>query len=102
MFPIYYDDLTEEEKENGKEISVKLSTPLEQGMQVTVTIEPTSEWYAYSQDTRDYGGKGESVQNTTGFVLDSGKYTMDTTLVATSANDDTGEAVAVYLTINDR
>ena len=71
-------------------------------MQVTVTIEPTSEWYAYSQDTRDYGGKGESVQNTTGFVFDSGKYTMDTTLVATSANDDTGEAVAVYLTINDR
>lgn len=103
LFPIYYDDLTEEEKEYGKEITIKLTTPLEETPPpATVTVEPTSDWYAFSQETEEYGGKGESVQSTAGFIYDSGKYTMETTLVVSSANDDTGETVTVYLTINDR
>ena len=103
VFPIYYEDLTEEEKEYGKEITIKLTTPLEETPPpATVTVEPTGDWYAFSQETEEYGGKGESVQNTAGFIYDSGKYTMETTLVVSSANDDTGETVTVYLTINDR
>ena len=44
MFPIYYEDLTEDQKENG--ISLTITTPpVTRNTDYTVTATPTSDWY---------------------------------------------------------
>lgn len=50
MFPIYYDDLTEEEKETGKQIILPVESAISDGGQFAVTITPTDGLYASIKD----------------------------------------------------
>lgn len=47
LFPIYWDDLTDEEKENGIELTLVTDTVPES---VTLTVTPTSDWYAGEEE----------------------------------------------------
>ena len=61
LFPIYYDDLTEEEKEDGKGLHVDTGGELEDTDTYTITVTPTSEWYAFNPNSGITGGKGEPI-----------------------------------------
>ena len=61
--PIYYDDLTDEEKEQGKEIEVSTVNGLQTG-ELTFTITPTPDWYALNMSTYEFGDMGEPVTTT--------------------------------------
>ena len=49
MYPIYWDDLTDEEKENGVDIILETSDTIPDSMTITVT--PTDDWYAEDNET---------------------------------------------------
>ena len=66
LFPIYWEDLTEDQKRDGITISCTRGdfTPGE----YTLTVEPTGDWYAGIQgwsDSPQVSGKGESVTAST-------------------------------------
>lgn len=66
LFPIYWEDLTEDQKRDGITISCTWGdfTPGE----YTLTVEPTGNWYAGIQgwsDSPQVSGKGESVTAST-------------------------------------
>lgn len=63
MFPIYWDDLTDEEKEQGKEIEVTTVNGLPTG-DLTITITPTPDWYALNMSTHEFGDMGEPITTT--------------------------------------
>lgn len=63
LFPIYYEDLTDEQKQSGITLNLTRSGDYEPG-EYTLTVEPTGDWYAGISDWADspqVGGKGESV-----------------------------------------
>lgn len=60
LFPIYYENLTEEEKQSG--VMVQLSVAqgvIKSGDEYTVTITPTADWYAADMENFTFGDKGE-------------------------------------------
>ena len=59
LFPIYLDDLTDEEKVNGKTIAVEATYDVQTDYYVTVT--PTSNWYALNPSSHEFGSVGEPV-----------------------------------------
>lgn len=62
LFPIYYDDLTEEEKQQGLIIFVNGTA---EDIEYTITVTPTNEWYAgRNSEEFEVGGKGEPVSYT--------------------------------------
>lgn len=61
LFPIYYDDLTDEEKEDGKRLHVDTDVALVDTDTYTITVTPTSEWYAFNSNSGITGGKGEPI-----------------------------------------
>lgn len=44
VFPIYYEDLTDEQKDQGVNVEVEAASELSEGFSYTIT--PTSDWYA--------------------------------------------------------
>lgn len=90
LFPIYYDDLTEEELQNHsvtRVVTYEGDTLLEGEFSVTFT--PTADWYA-SQDFV-FGGKGEPVTMNVE-ASSSGRVQADTLL----ANGTTQETSTEY------
>lgn len=83
LFPIYYDDLTEEQKRDGVSL-VALPDEILQG-QHTVTITPTSDWYIADGEAMEFQGKGEPItmevsgDNISAFVMLSNGTTQETT-----------------------
>lgn len=76
LFPIYYDDLTEEEKQDGV---VRFATAIpDESTTYTVTVTPTSDWYA--QGDNGWGEKGEPV-TVTGWY-ENGYLSIDTIVSA--------------------
>lgn len=59
LFPIYWDDLTEEQKEEGLEFFLYTDAKLVDTDTYTITVTPTAEWYAFRTDPGTTGGKGE-------------------------------------------
>lgn len=60
LFPIYYDDLTEEQKESGILLSLYTEAGIiHSGDQYTATITPTEDWYATDENNQIFGNKGE-------------------------------------------
>lgn len=59
LFPIYWDDLTEEEKQSGKTIAVEATYDEHEDYYLTVT--PTETWYAVNPNTSEFGDVGEPV-----------------------------------------
>lgn len=97
LFPIYWEDLTDEEKEQqGKTIMLTTDTTIVDGTTYTVTVTPTGDWYA--ADSEDYGGKGEPVTLT---ATASAGHPLMVSAVASSATDpDVDEQIHVMLMIN--
>lgn len=97
LFPIYWEDLTDEEKEQkGKTIMLTTDTTLVDDTTYTVTVTPTADWYAIVTD--DYAGKGEPVTFTA--TASAGRPLM-VSAAATSATDpDVDEQFHVMLMIN--
>lgn len=46
LFPIYWEDLTDEEKQEGKQISATVAEKLVPSDEYTITITPTDDMYA--------------------------------------------------------
>ena len=61
LFPIYYDDLTEEQKQSGEVILYAESTGYVPEGTYTVTITPTGDWYALDTTAGIIGEKGEPI-----------------------------------------
>lgn len=59
VFPIYWDDLTDEEKVSGRDIT--LTAPYDEYTDYYITVTPTDDWYAFDPDTHETGGEGEPV-----------------------------------------
>ena len=55
VYPIYWEDLTDEEKQDGVTIALA-SDEIQEGEEYTITITPTADWYAYGDSE---GAKGE-------------------------------------------
>lgn len=92
MFPIYWDDLTDDEKENGKSITLTAAYDVQTDYYITVT--PTSNWYAFDPNGMEPGGKGEPVT----YLLVTGDVTM--CLVASSTEMPPTEGFIVNLTVD--
>ena len=96
LFPIYYEDLTEDQKQNGVTISCTRGdfTPDE----YTLTVEPTGDWYAGIQgwsDSPQVSGKGESVTAST-----TPSPATQFTVVGLSDPNGEGDMVLVNITLN--
>lgn len=76
LFPIYYEDLTEEQKQDGV-VRFATATP-DESTTYTITVTPTSDWYA--QGDNGWGEKGEPV-TVTGWYED-GFLSADTIVAA--------------------
>ena len=66
LFPIYYDDLTEEQKHNGVTLSLTTDAGLAVDEEHTFIITPTTDMYIIADEP---GGKGEPV-TVTGHVVE--------------------------------
>lgn len=64
LFPIYWEDLTDEEKQQGVTLSLSASNEPANGTPITVTLTPTSDWYAYNYDDGTAGEKGQPISFT--------------------------------------
>ena len=63
LFPIYYEDLTEEERREGRAIRTTTTADLGSGDEYTFTITPTADWYMADMTggAPTFGGKGEPI-----------------------------------------
>ena len=63
LLPIYYEDLTEEERREGRAIRTTTTADLGSGGEYTFTITPTADWYMADMTggTPTFGGKGEPI-----------------------------------------
>lgn len=88
VFPIYYDDLNEDEQQQG--ITRFVTAAPDESNTYTVTVTPTPDWYA--QGENGWGAKGEPV-TVTGFYEDG--YLYVDTIVAAEPYDGapTGEFI---------
>ena len=68
LFPIYYEDLTAEQKQGQSAVFLTANNETLQG-QYTVTITPTSNWYIADSDAMEFQGKGEPIT----MEVDAGK-----------------------------
>lgn len=86
VFPIYWDDLTDEEKED-KEKTIVLTTEYQfaDGDEITVTASATPDWYVSDGD--DWSAKGGSI-STTGMVAEAGGKAVAIVTVAMAAEAD--------------
>lgn len=94
LFPIYYDDLTEQEKQIGE---INRGTTANVGIpagEYTVTFTPTSDWYAADTETFVFGEKGQSV--TTSVSVD-GEQRIQTSVMVSNGN--TQETSTEYFTL---
>lgn len=97
LFPIYWEDLTDEEKEQqGKTIMLTTDTTLVDDTTYTVTVTPTADWYAVYDD--DHGGKGEPVTLTA--TASAGRPLMVSAGASSATDPDVDEQIHVMLMIN--
>lgn len=64
LFPIYWEDLTEEQKQQGVAYSLSASNEPADGTPVTITVTPTSDWYVLNEAAGDVGEKGQPMSFT--------------------------------------
>lgn len=59
LFPIYYEDLTEEQKQDGVQITSTVEPGvLKSGDTYQLTITPTADWYVFDIYSHTFGDKG--------------------------------------------
>lgn len=88
LVPIYYEDLTDEQKQDGVFLAVNTSEVGEK----SVSITPTGDWYAaYVNEEAIVGGKGETI--VAPVTLTQGTMT---TLSMSFANESTLEATEFF------
>ncbi len=95
LFPIYWEDLTEEEKANGKSLTVygNITT----GTTYSFTVTPTSDWYVYAPGT-GFLGKGEPF--TVAADENGGKIELaEITASETTTPSDDSKHITIKLTI---
>lgn len=68
LFPIYYENLTEEQKQQGVMLLLETDTAVEIGEEFTFTVTPTANMYVIASEP---GGKGEPI-TVTGQVVELG------------------------------
>lgn len=99
LFPIYYDDLTEEQKQSGVQISSTVeSGVLMSGDTYQFAITPTADWYVYDVYSHAFGNKGEPYTITVTAEDDN----LGITFVCASDNvmADNTKAVPVIITVS--
>ena len=99
LFPIYYEDLTEEQIQGG----VQMSSSVESGALVSgdtyqFAITPTADWYVYDLYSHTFGNKGEPYTIT---VTAEASH-LDITFVCASDNvmADSTKAISVTITVS--
>ena len=96
LFPIYWEDLTDEEKEEQvKTIQLTSNTTIVDGTTYTVTVTPTADWYA--TDDRYIGGKGEPVTFTV--TASDGKPFIVSAVVTSTTDPNVDRQINVMLLI---
>ena len=68
FFPIYWEDLTEEQKQQGVAYLLSASNEPAEGTPVTITITPTGDWYAYDANTGTACEKGQPMPITLNYA----------------------------------
>ena len=96
LFPIYYDDLTEEEKAEGKKTVLLNASSLTLGDTYTATITATDTWYA--QGDGDWSAQGGSAEDT-GTVSEMGGVNAIRFTFGASADPEDDNADYFELTI---
>lgn len=91
LAPIYYDDLTEEQKQNGIVFNVNTD---EQSTDFVLTITPTSEWHGY-----DYSGE-ESVRLDNGVPMTISGNTDSETPFEIYGDDNDEKIISVTIRFN--
>lgn len=86
LFPIYWEDLTDEQKQRGVTINLETTDTLSGEYAVTVT--PTAEWYAFTNSGVSQN-KGEAVQTP---ILAFGDSASVSASVAETLNEEDEDA----------
>lgn len=64
LFPIYYEDLTEEQKQQGVAYPLSADNEPADGTPITITVTPTSDWYVLNEMAGGVGEKGQPMSFT--------------------------------------
>lgn len=100
LFPIYWEDLTDEEKEQqSKTIMLTTNRTLVDDTTYTVTVTPTADWYAIDDDN-NIGRKGEPVTFTV--TASAGKPFIVSAVASSSTDTEVGKQFMVMLLIKDQ
>lgn len=99
LFPIYWDDLTEEQKQNGVTLSLTTDAGLTVDEEHTFTITPTTDMYIIADEP---GGKGEPVAVTIHVVEIEGKIgiRLPELYVTSTPEEPSEEDIAFSFTLN--
>ena len=93
LFPIVWDDLSDDEKENGLRADLHAAEPLVDETEYTITVTPSAGWYVYDFINETYGAQGEAV-TLTGTVSEG--WLDINAQVASDTNDDPSTKWVVY------
>lgn len=97
LFPIYYDDVTEEQKEDGVRLFVTVPDgAISEGEDVQITYTPTPTWYVADEEMH-FGGQGEPMTVTRS--VENGEVDVSLFLVETDTPGADFQFFAVELNI---
>lgn len=93
LFPIYWDDLTEEQKQSGQVyVNAESNGYLPEGT-YTVTITPTADWYAINTSAGEIGGKGEPISVEVFQQQETELFQFDSVMVSNGNTEETSTKI---------
>ena len=100
LFPIYYEDLTEEQIQGG----VQMSSSVESGALVSgdtyqFSITPTADWYVYDMYSHTFGNKGEPYTITV--TAEAGNLGITFVCASDNVMADNTKAISVIITVSE-
>lgn len=100
-FPIYWEDLTDEQKDSGVEISSAFEPgTIHADDTWSITITPTSDWYVYDFEAETFNEKGAPY--TTVIAAESADgFTFQFGAASNTAADETTKLVAVTMAVEE-
>ena len=96
LFPIYWDDLTDDEKEDGVSVSCEMSS----WNLFTVTVTPTSTWYIADADDMEFKEMGGSITSEERSITPYSPFEWQLFLSNGTTEESTTEYFLLTITIN--
>lgn len=99
QFPISYNDLTPEEKEDGVQLNLEIPAgEWSEGEEYQITVVPTDDWYILN-GFDEYGGKGDAVAFDKTVTLIDDELVINLTITATDDPDEGPNARVMTVSI---